>query len=95
MQAQIKVKNGHRNVNLNRRKAIHERCLNCASWFPKEAADCIFNQCSLHPYRLGKGNQNALKRQKAILEYCRCCSNGQVGEVTKCPSSNCPSTHLP
>ena len=90
MKVLIMSKDGLEAVNLNRRKAIHERCLICTCWIPKEVTGCTFKQCSLHHYSLGKGNQDAAKRQKAIRAYCRWCSNDQVGEVTKCPSNTCP-----
>lgn len=89
MKVSIMSKDGLKAVNLSRRQAIHERCLNCTCWSPKEVTYCTFKQCSLHPYRLGKGNQEPAKRQKAIRAYCLWCMNGQVGEVSKCPSVNC------
>lgn len=89
MKVSIMSKDGLKAVNLSRRQAIHERCLNCSCWIPKEVANCNFKQCALHPYRLEKGNQDPPKRQKAIRAYCLWCMNGQVGEVTKCPSVNC------
>ncbi len=89
MQVLIINKDGIKNINLNRRKTIHERCLDCSAWIPKEVTDCTLTQCSLHPYRLGKGKQDAAERQKAIRAYCLLCMNGQIGEVTKCPSINC------
>lgn len=90
MQALIKSKDGHKDVNLNRRKAIHERCLNCSGWIPSEVSDCTLKKCALHLYRSGKGSQNASERRKAIREYCLHCMNGQVGEVKKCSSHSCP-----
>lgn len=90
MKAQIMEKDELETVDLNRRKAIHERCINCSGWFTKDVRDCNFTKCPLHPFKTGKGKQNSMARNKAILEYCRRCSNGQVGEVTKCPSKNCP-----
>ena len=77
-------------VNLNRRKAIHERCLNCACWYPKNVTDCDFIECPLYQFRTGREKQNSKARNQAIRDYCRWCANGQVGEVTKCPSNNCP-----
>ena len=82
-------KDGLKNVNLNRRKAIHGRCLNCTGWSPSDVSRCALITCRLHPFRMGQGKQDALERKKAIRAYCLCCMNDQVGEVTKCPSSNC------
>jgi len=36
MKARIMGKDGHKIANLNREKAILERCLNCKGWYPKE-----------------------------------------------------------
>ena len=36
MKVRIRGKDGHKIANLNRRKAILERCLNCKGWYPKE-----------------------------------------------------------
>ena len=86
-------------VDLNRRKAIRERCLNCAGWFPKEVTNCTFKDCPLCPFRSGQGKQNAKARAKSIRKYCLWCMNGQYGEVSRCPSSDCSlfpyrKTHL-
>lgn len=83
-------KDGQKIVELNRRRAIHERCLNCKAWYPKEVANCTITNCPLFPYRTAKGKQNASQRGKAIKKYCLSCSNGQVGEVTKCTAPDCP-----
>ena len=89
MEVQILGKNGLKTVDLNRRKAIREKCLNCAGWFCKDVTDCTFTGCSLYPFRTGQGKQNAKIRSKAIRKYCLWCMNGQYGEVSKCPSKDC------
>ena len=75
---------------LNRRKAIHQKCLNCSGWVPKEVSGCIFPECSLYPFRTGMGKQDSRARSQAIRDYCLRCTVGQVGEVSKCPSLDCP-----
>ena len=90
MKVTILGKNGLKVVDLNRRKAIRERCLNCAGWFHKKVTNCTFIDCPLYPFRSGQGKQNAKARAKAIRKYCLWCMNGQHGEVYKCPSTNCP-----
>ena len=90
MKATILNKDGHKTVKLNRRKAIHERCLSCSGWYPKELASCFINDCPLHSFRTGRGKQNAKARKHAIRTYCIYCVNGQIGEVNKCPSRDCP-----
>jgi hypothetical protein len=90
MKVEIQSKDGYKIVNLNRRKAIRERCLNCSGWIPKEVSNCEFVDCSLYPFRSGKGKQNPKKRKKAIKDYCRWCVCGQRSEVSKCVSRDCP-----
>jgi hypothetical protein len=90
MNVSILGKSGPKVVNLNRRKAIRARCLNCAGWFHKEVTSCTFTDCPLHPFRFGQGKQNAKARSKAIRKYCLWCMNGQHGEISKCPSKDCP-----
>ena len=89
MKVKILSKNGPKVVDLNRRKAIRERCLNCAGWLHKEVTDCTFTDCPLYPFRSGQGKQNAKARSKAIKKYCLWCMNGQYGEVSRCPSIDC------
>jgi hypothetical protein len=83
-------KNGHALVNINRRKAIHEKCLNCAGWLHKEVTNCFHEGCELYLFRTGKGPQIAADRSRSIRAYCLACCNGQVGEVSKCPCLECP-----
>jgi len=90
MDSTIITKNGIKSVNLNRRKAIRENCLNCSGWSYADVAGCPFDKCSLYPFRLGRGKQDALARSKAIRSYCIWCMNGQSFEVGKCTSVHCP-----
>jgi len=90
MKVKIQSKDGNETVNLNRRKAIHERCLNCSGWIPKDVARCNLEDCSLYKFRSGKGKQDSDERSKAIRTFCILCMNGQVGEVAKCTSPTCP-----
>lgn len=89
MKAQIQSRDGLKEVNLNRRKAIHERCLNCSCWIPKEVRDCSFRDCPLYPYREGRGRQSAKAREKAIRAFCLWCVAGQKAEVKRCVSVHC------
>jgi len=90
METKIQGKKGLKVENLNRRKAIHEKCLNCSGWSPSEVRNCPFIDCHMYPFRSGEGPQNANLRNKAIRKYCLECMNGQAGEVAKCPSIRCP-----
>lgn len=85
----ILSKNGLKSVDLNRRKAVRERCLNCSGWSHKEVTNCIFRNCPIYPFRSGQGRQNAKSRSKAIRKFCLWCMNGQHGEVARCPSTDC------
>ena len=90
MKAKILAKDGYRIVDLNRRRAIRERCLNCSGWFPSEVANCNFSDCQLYPFRTGRGKQNPKARAEAIRSYCLWCMAGQRSEVAKCVSKTCP-----
>lgn len=90
MERMIRSKDGIKNVNLRRRTAIHEKCLDCSAWHPGDVAECTFKTCDLHPFRTGQEKQNPQERTRAIRKYCVACMNGQVGLVAKCPSSKCP-----
>jgi hypothetical protein len=89
MERVILGKNGYQVMDLNRRSAIHERCLNCSGWIPSEVKNCSHVKCDLYPYRTGMGTQNSRARHRAIRNHCLECMNGQVGEVAKCPSVKC------
>jgi hypothetical protein len=82
-------KNGPKSVDLNRRKAVRERCLNCTGWFHKEVTNCAFTDCPLYLFRSGQGKQSAKARSKAIRKYCLWCMNDQHGAVSKCSSIDC------
>ena len=93
MKVQIHAKSGFKLItkDLNRRKAIRQRCSNCCAWSPKEVEDCFaVDACQLYPYRSGLGKQDAIARSKAIREYCLWCCADQIGEVWKCVSKYCP-----
>ena len=90
MKIQIQTKDGNKIIDLNRRKAVRERCLNCTAWHPSEVADCKIVDCHLFPFRSGAGKQNATERNKAIRNYCLGCCDQQAHEVRKCPVISCP-----
>jgi len=90
MKVSILGKNGLKVVDLNRRKAIRERCLNCSCWIPGEVTNCTFNDCQLYPFRSGQGKQNPKVRKKAVRSYCLWCMAGQHSEIRKCVSIYCP-----
>ncbi len=90
MKVKTLCKDGEKVVDLNRRKAIREQCLNCSCWSPKEVANCTFNDCPLYDFRSGEGKQNAKARKKAIRKYCLWCMAGHSSEISKCTSKTCP-----
>ena len=90
MKVSIMSKSGLRVVDLNRRKAIHQRCLNCSCWIPSEVIGCVFTDCPLFPFRSGKGKQDPNTRGKAIRKYCLWCMAEKRSEVAKCVSRTCP-----
>ena len=89
MKVKIQTKNGHKVRDLNRRKAIREKCLNCSAWSTNEIFNCKSTQCPLLPFRSGQGKQNAKLRSKAIRDYCLWCMAGNKVEVSKCTSLDC------
>ena len=66
MKVSIQTKKGHKIIDINRRKAIQERCLNCSGFIDTEVRDCTHTDCDLYLFRLGKGKQNDRDRTKAI-----------------------------
>jgi hypothetical protein len=89
MKIKIAFKNGFKKIEINRKKAIRERCLNCSGWQTKSVARCEFIDCALYPFRSGKGKQVAKLRSKSIKDYCLWCMAGSNSEVSKCPSPDC------
>ena len=90
MKTKIQSKNGHKIININRRKAVHEKCLNCSGWSYKNVELCLLTNCQLYSFRSGKGKQDPKFRSKAIRQYCLwCCAQNQA-EVRKCTAQCCP-----
>lgn len=89
MRFMVLGKNGPEVMNLNRRQAIRERCMNCVGWIPKEVRICDFTWCALHPYRMGTGKQDAVERAVAVRLYCLDCCLDQPNEVRLCPCLDC------
>lgn len=88
MQTRIMSKNGGTVVvDLNRRKAIHERCLNCVGWYSHEVNACEATDCPLHAFRTGRGSYSAKARKQAIILYCKWCT---IDQINACLSTPCP-----
>lgn len=86
----IKHKYGYKVKDINRRKAIKEKCFNCSCWKSKEVRNCKHTDCQLYTFRLGDGKQDAKVRNRAIKDYCLWCMNGKHSEVVRCVSTTCP-----
>ena len=91
MKIKLQTKDGTYKIkDINRRKAIRERCLNCSGWELRQVRNCEITKCKLHPFRSGIGEQDAKAREKVIRVYCLKCSGGKHSEVKKCPVKDCP-----
>lgn len=84
MKVEINSKNGTKVVDLNRRKAIREKCLNCAGWSRLEVMNCTFKRCPFYNWRTGVGKQDPTKRKTAIQEFCLWCCLDSNFEIIKC-----------
>lgn len=90
IRVKVQIKDRHKIVDLNRRRAIRLRCWNCTGFNYAEVNRCDMVDCQLHPFRSGKGKQDAKARNQAIRQYCLRCCAGQPSEVSKCPALDCP-----
>lgn len=90
MKVKIIHKNGFKTVDLNRKKAIRERCLNCSDWNAVEVELCHQTDCHLYKYRMNGSNQNAKERNRDLRKYCLECCNGSLTELKNCPALDCP-----
>ncbi len=90
MKVQIQGKNGPKVVNINRRKSIRYKCLDCGGYEYATINKCSQKNCDLHPFRNIKDKQNAAERKKAIRKYCMWCTVDQRKEIRLCPSITCP-----
>ena len=90
-QQQIQHRDGNKVIQTNRRRAIREKCLNCAAWYYSKVTDCNFEKdCPLWLLRSGQGKQDANKRSRAIRAYCGWCQNGSAFSVAKFNDDQCP-----
>jgi hypothetical protein len=87
MKTIILSKNGRKRIELNRRRAIHERCLNCVGWESHGVLKCPIADCYLFPFRSGSGPQSPKERSNAIKMHCRDCANGKIRD---CGAKTCP-----
>ena len=90
MKAEVLTKDGVKEVDLNRRKAIRLKCLDCSGFEYKEVKNCVYTDCSLMQFRTGKGKHNPKERDKALKSYCMECTVDQPYEITNCTSLYCP-----
>lgn len=76
------------NFRATRRRCVAHNCFTCSGWSYSERENCKHTDCELHPYRTGKGQQDAQARNKAIRDYYLSCMNGQSGEIKGCTLYN-------
>jgi hypothetical protein len=83
METIITTKNGAQKVNINRRKAIRLKCLDCSCFSYVEVTNCAFKNCPLFVYRktgLRKAeNSKSLTKNDAIRQI----SNTQMNITYK------------
>lgn len=90
MKAKIMTKDGVKIMDINRRKAIRLKCLDCSGFSEKEVKECPVSDCELYSFRMGVGRQDPKERNQAIKRYCReFCMLGSKDEVSKCVSQTC------
>ena len=65
---------------MNRRQAIRDKCLMCSEDVKKEVKNCPCTDCSLYPYRFGRGKQEPKERELAIKRECMSCMAGHTFE---------------
>jgi hypothetical protein len=68
-------------------KAIRAKCIDCSGHVLKEVRNCCFDDCPLHPVRMGRGSRSNMERIRA---YCLWCNKGQRHEARFCPAVTCP-----
>ena len=90
MKVKIRTRDGAEIKNINRRKAIRWKCLDCNAWYYTETENCSITECKLYKFRTGKGKQDSSERTRAIRDYCLECMGGSNQEVGKCKSPLCP-----
>jgi len=70
-------------------RSIRNHCLWCCCEVSKEVALCPADDCSLWPFRSGKGSQGKGGLMKPIRLRCLDCSGGSSHEVDKCTHTWC------
>jgi hypothetical protein len=61
----------------------------CSEDVKKEVKNCPCTDCSLYPYRFGRGKQEPKERELAIKRECMSCMAGHTFEISNC-GMNCP-----
>ena len=89
MRIQTNIKGTIEAVNINRRKAIKLKCLDCSGGYHAEVKNCPLTDCPLYEFRTGEGKQDADKRNKAIRSKCMECTCGQRNEIRECVNVWC------
>jgi len=66
-------------------------CSDCTGGKKAEVRACSFENCPLHPYRMGKRppKGTAITPMKTIRAQCLECCSGRYAEVRNCPAKEC------
>lgn len=71
-------------------RAIRLKCLYCSNNNREEIKNCIIPECSLYPFRLGKGvKRKRPSKLKAIRKYCYGCEEGTWLGIKNCELTDC------
>ncbi len=88
MLQKIRTGNGAEVKDLNHKKAIRRKCIDCQGWSTKAVRECsderLMEPCPLNAYRMGNNRSNKKVQAKAIRSYCIWCMNSQYKEIDLC-----------
>jgi hypothetical protein len=67
---EVETKDGVKEVELTRSKAIRLKCLECSNWSAKEVRMCTIPTCALYPYRVKlQGSEKIVREIQENGEY--------------------------
>lgn len=90
MKHKVLTKDGVKVVDLNRRRAVRYKCLDCSGFHPSEVDHCGLTTCPLHKFRFQSLRQDPQERNWAIRKFCVVCMGGEKAYVKNCESVHCP-----
>ena len=97
MKKVIRTKDGFRVTNINRRRACRLMCTECLGWddADRQIDECTGKMidgsvCALVDFRKMTGEQDPVKRKRAIMDFCLECMGDDSFAISKCTSKFCP-----